>query len=167
MAIDRRKLALYIAALAIRLLLSTAFPLVTELLTGRVEISTPVTSYKRREYPQSATKIKYPLTTLCEKVQEGLYLYTHHVSPYDGGVFHQAPLLLPLFALLPKQRVVTHLLYIVLDLLSANALMSIADTGESSSSKLFTSPRRGARWSSVAVGAAWVPVKMLLRKHHC
>lgn len=24
-------------------------------------------------------------------VQEGLFLYTHNVSPYDGGIFHQVP----------------------------------------------------------------------------
>lgn len=83
-------------------------------------------------------------------------MYTHHVSPYDGGIFHQAPLFLPLFSLLPKQPLAISLLYIFVDLLSATALMSIADTGESGSSKLFTSPRKKSRWSSLAVAAAFL-----------
>ena len=89
-------------------------------------------------------------------VQEGLFLYNHNVSPYDGGVYHQAPLLLPLFSLLPRFSsfpIFTFLLYICVDLLSANALTSIADSGEAGSSKLFTSPRRNKRWSGFVVAA--------------
>jgi phosphatidylinositol glycan class U len=47
MDIDRRKAALFGAAAAVRLLLITLFPSLPDLLTGRVEISTPVTSFKR------------------------------------------------------------------------------------------------------------------------
>ncbi|KAI9706567.1 MAG: hypothetical protein M1836_003574 [Candelina mexicana] len=139
MAIDRRKAFLYGAAIAARLLLFVAFPSLPDLLTGRVEISTPVTSFKR--------------------LQEGLYLYTHGVSPYDGGVFHQAPLFLPLFALLPNPSnhpLVTAFLYIAVDLLSAEALMQIAQTGESVSSRLFTSPRKDLRWAEIDIGAAFL-----------
>lgn len=39
----------YAAAAALRLVLFVAFPGLPDLLTGRVEISTPVTSFKRRE----------------------------------------------------------------------------------------------------------------------
>jgi GPI-anchor transamidase subunit U len=42
------KNTLYLAAAALRLLLFVAFPGLPDLLTGRVEISTPVTSFKRR-----------------------------------------------------------------------------------------------------------------------
>ncbi|KAI9767106.1 MAG: hypothetical protein M1840_005895 [Geoglossum simile] len=139
MAIDRRKAALFGAAIAIRLLLFTAFPSLPLLLTGRVEISTPVTSFKR--------------------LQEGLFLYTHNVSPYDGGVFHQAPLFLPLFALLPNPKAhpfATSMLYIIIDLLSASSLMQIAETGASVSSRLFVSTRKDFRWTSVAIGAAFL-----------
>lgn len=38
---------LFVAAAALRLLLFTAFPGLLDLLTGRVEISTPVNSFKR------------------------------------------------------------------------------------------------------------------------
>ena len=48
MVIDRRKVGLFAAASAIRLLLFFSFPALPDLLAGRVEISTPVTSYKRR-----------------------------------------------------------------------------------------------------------------------
>lgn len=89
-------------------------------------------------------------------MQEGLFLYSHNVSPYDGGVYHQAPLFLPLFSLLPSVRtfpIFTYLLYIVVDLLSAGALLKIADSGEAGSSALFTSPRREKRWSGFIVAA--------------
>src|ERR1700678_2005612 len=90
-------------------------------------------------------------------VQEGLFLYNHNVSPYDGGVYHQAPLLLTLFSLLPDSStypIFTYLLYILVDLLSANALMKISQSGEAGSSKLYTSPRKDRKWSSFAVAAA-------------
>ncbi|KAK2623692.1 hypothetical protein QTJ16_006873 [Diplocarpon rosae] len=139
MNVDRRKATLFATAATIRLLLFTTFPGLPDLLTGRVEISTPVTSFKR--------------------LQEGLFLYTHNVSPYDGGVYHQAPLLLPLFSLLPNSvsyPLFTHLLYISIDLFSANAMMQIAESGEAGSSKLYTSPRKDKRWSSYAVAAAFL-----------
>jgi hypothetical protein len=47
MNVDRRKAALFGAAAAVRLLLFTSFPGLPDLLTGRVEISTPMTSFKR------------------------------------------------------------------------------------------------------------------------
>jgi GPI-anchor transamidase subunit U len=50
MNIDRRKATIFGAAAAVRLLLFTAFPGLPDLLTGRVEISTPVTSFKRCKY---------------------------------------------------------------------------------------------------------------------
>lgn len=56
MVIDRRKGLLYGSAAVVRLLLFFAFPSLPDLLTGRVEISTPVTSFKRCEL--------YPLTRM-------------------------------------------------------------------------------------------------------
>jgi len=44
---------LYLAAAFLRLALFYLFPSLPELLTGRVEISTPVTSFKRRESHES------------------------------------------------------------------------------------------------------------------
>jgi len=64
---------------------------------------------------------------------------------------------LPIFSLLPEYRLAplaTDVIYVLLDLLSASALMQIAATGEAHSSRLFTSPRKAAKWSNVAIGAA-------------
>lgn len=92
-------------------------------------------------------------------VQEGLFLYNHNVSPYDGGVYHQAPLLLPLFSLLPNPAtypIFTSILYIITDLLSANALYQIAESGEAGASRLFSSPRKAKRWSGYVVAAVFL-----------
>ncbi|KAK0731855.1 GPI transamidase subunit PIG-U [Lasiosphaeris hirsuta] len=131
-----RTAGLYLGAAVLRLALFTLFPGLADLLTGRVEISTPVTSFKR--------------------LQEGLFLYDHNVSPYDGGVYHQAPLFLPLFSLLPSLPIFTYLLYIAVDILSAGALLKIADSGEAGSSALFTSPRREKRWSGFVIAAVFL-----------
>ena len=85
MVIDRGKALLYGSTAAIRLLLFFTFPSLPDLLTGRVEISTPVTSFKRCQLHS----FKEVIVADFYLVQEGLFLYTHNVSPYDGGVFHQ------------------------------------------------------------------------------
>lgn len=134
-----RTAGLYAGAAILRLSLFTLFPGLPDLLTGRVEISTPVTSFKR--------------------LQEGLFLYNHNVSPYDGGVYHQAPLLLPIFNLLPSFStfpIFTYLLYIAVDILSADALLRIAESGEAGSSARFTSPRRDKRWSGAVIAALFL-----------
>lgn len=136
MVIDRRKAVVLASAAAFRLMLYFCFPALPDLLVGRVEISTPVTSFKR--------------------LQEGVFLYTHNVSPYDGGVFHQAPLLLPLFAAIPPRffSITTIFIYVLLDLLAADALMTIAESGESRSTRLFKSPRKDILLDGASVGAA-------------
>ena len=48
---DRRKLMVFVSAATIRLFLFAAFPSLPNLLTGRVEISTPVSSFKRCNMP--------------------------------------------------------------------------------------------------------------------
>ena len=91
-------------------------------------------------------------------VQEGVFLYTHNVSPYDGGVYHQAPLLLPLFSLFPSPAqapLATNILYTIVDLLSANALAQVAESGFASVTRLFASPRKDLKWSSTAVAAGY------------
>lgn len=88
MSVDRRKAVVFGAAFLLRLLLCVLFPSLPDLLTGRVEVSTPVNSFKRRECWYEA------VWSICGEanlaaVQEGLFMYTRNVSPYDGGVFHQ------------------------------------------------------------------------------
>lgn len=139
---SEQKILLYgtfVVAAAVRLSLFLVFPALPELLAGRVEVSTPVTSFKR--------------------LQEGVFLYSHNVSPYDGGVYHQAPLLLPLFSLLPDPSyapLATNLFYIVVDLLSANALTQVAESGFASVTRLFSSSRKELKWNSVAIAAGFL-----------
>ena len=74
------RLALVLSsAFILRLLLHTQTSL-PDLLTSRLEISTPITSFKRcnSEY-----------TPILIIVKEGLFLYEHGVPPYNGGVCHQ------------------------------------------------------------------------------
>jgi GPI-anchor transamidase subunit U len=110
-------------------------------------------------------------------VQEGLFLYKRDVSPYDGGIFHQvcpslpplghwahkissqAPILLPLFSLLPDATftpTAVAALYTLIDLLNANALEIIAESGEAISTRLFTSSRNQDRLHSTIVSAAYL-----------
>ncbi|KNC97681.1 GPI-anchor transamidase subunit GAB1 [Spizellomyces punctatus DAOM BR117] len=70
----------------------------------RVETSTPVTSWKR--------------------FQEGLHLFQHGLPPYDGGVYHQAPLLLAVFNFLPP--ILIPFLFVALDYWIARGLVEIA-----------------------------------------
>lgn len=157
----KRPQGLFLAAAVLRLALFFVFPGLPELVAGRVEVSTPVNSFKRRRCSLPSEPAACKLTSDVYVVQEGLFLFNHNVSPYDGGVYHQAPLLLPLFSLLPSFAswpVFTYLLYIAVDLLSAGALITIAGSGEAGTSALFTSPRKDKRWSGTVVAALYVVV---------
>lgn len=101
-SLDRKTVAIYAGAIFLRVLVFLAFPDIPEFLSTQVEISSPISSFKR--------------------LQEGLFLYQHGLSPYDGGVYHQAPLLLTIFEFLPST-----LVFVGLDILNAVSLHSIAD----------------------------------------
>jgi phosphatidylinositol glycan class U len=102
-SLDRKTVAIYAGAVFLRLLVFYAFPHLPDFLSTQVEISTPISSFKR--------------------LQEGLFLYQNGLSPYDGGVYHQAPLLLVIFEILPSTVV-----FVGLDILNAVALHTIADS---------------------------------------
>lgn len=95
-------IAVFAVAGLLRFAAFTLLPGITVALSERVEVSTPISSYKR--------------------LQEGLFLFERGVSPYDGGVYHQAPLLLPIFELLPAV-----VIFVGLDLLNAYNLTLIAE----------------------------------------
>lgn len=172
MVIDRRKTLLFASATALRLVLFFSFPSLPDLLTGRVEISTPVTSFKRCKHLMPIRDISAMTDILqYKKVSSStptMYLhmmaasFTRHVllpeyeSLPPANHTSQAPLLLPLFALIPPSLFspLTALVYILVDLLCANALIRITESGESGSSRLFTSPRKDMKWDSTAVAAA-------------
>ncbi|KAG1139108.1 hypothetical protein G6F37_006748 [Rhizopus arrhizus] len=96
---------IYVVGFLIRLALFS-FPSVIDTLSQRVELSTPVTSFKR--------------------LTEGVFLYNNNIPPYDGGVFHQSPLLLCLFSFITSiAPSAIPLLYTTLDLIIAYALSAI------------------------------------------
>ncbi|GAM89471.1 hypothetical protein ANO11243_075090 [Dothideomycetidae sp. 11243] len=135
---SQQRTALFAGAIAIRFALATALPGLPDFLSGRVEIATPVTGFKR--------------------LQEGLFLYNHGVSPYDGGVFHQAPLLLSFFSISPSfVRPLTSLaIYTALDCLIASSLMQIVSSGAATRSTTFLSPRTNRSWSPIAIAASYL-----------
>lgn len=102
MAFDKSALGVFASAAVLRLGVFLAFPHIPDFLTTQVEISTPVSSFKR--------------------LKEGLFLYERGVSPYDGGLFHQAPLLLVIFGIVPPS-----VFFTTLDTVNAIALKTIAD----------------------------------------
>lgn len=87
------------AGFALRMVCFTLFPGLSEVLGGRVECSTPITAYKR--------------------LLEGLHHYKSGQSPYDDGVFHQSPLLLALYSLVPESHFATSLAFTLVDLVAA------------------------------------------------
>ncbi|KAH9843258.1 Phosphatidylinositol glycan anchor biosynthesis class U protein [Teratosphaeria destructans] len=138
---EHPKTIVFASAAAFRILLALAFPGLPDALTARVEISTPVNSF--------------------ERLQEGLFLYERGLDPYDGGVFHQAPLLLPLFSFSPSPstwigRLISVLLYTGLDILAANSLHSIVESGASFCSRLYISPRKDRAWKPISVAAVYL-----------
>lgn len=73
----------------------------------------------------------------------------------------KAPLFLPLFSLLPSPaatsgRLVSVVLYIALDILSADCLYEIASSGVAVVSSVYTSPRRQDGWKPVSVAAVYL-----------
>ena len=72
------------------------------------------------------------LRELMYSVKEGLFLFEHTQAPYDGGVYHQAPLLLALLStihtILPLEahRLGVAVLYATADMWSAHCLRRIS-----------------------------------------
>jgi phosphatidylinositol glycan class U len=127
-----KKLAIYAGAALLRLLVFFAIPSIPDFLTTQVEVSTPISSFKR--------------------LQEGLFLYRRGVSPYDGGVFHQAPLLLVIFELIPWPGVI----FTALDIINAFAMEQIVESGESVQTRHFKSPRSEDRFDATTIATAYL-----------
>ncbi|KAK9460505.1 GPI transamidase subunit PIG-U [Lipomyces oligophaga] len=121
---DRNLLAVFASASFLRFGLSYIWPDVHELLDQRVEVTSSATSFKQ--------------------LKEGLHLYNLGISPYDGGVYKQSPLLLLLFNRLSPvsaSSFTINAVYCLLDLFSAYALCRL-----SASNKLPKFAGRPATW---------------------
>jgi GPI-anchor transamidase subunit U len=88
------------------------------------------------------------------------YVLIHLLLQHCAQRFRlQAPILLPIFSILPDfafTNTAVGALYTLVDLLNANALEAIADSGEAVSTRLFTSSRREDRLHSTIVSAAYL-----------
>ncbi|KAF9969432.1 hypothetical protein BGZ73_008221 [Actinomortierella ambigua] len=104
----------FILAALVRLVLFEV-PGLADLLASRVEISTPITSFKR--------------------LSEGVFLFRNGVPPYNGGVVHQAPLLLGLFYPVISIPVLVRLLFIAGDLAIGYMLSQMAKLKASQKSR--------------------------------
>ncbi|KAA8917585.1 hypothetical protein TRICI_000278 [Trichomonascus ciferrii] len=106
---EKRTIGVLLAGVIVRIVLFERFPELSHVLDGRVECSTPVSSFKR--------------------MKEGIYQHTHGADPYNGGVFHQSPLLLALFTTLHdvfgSEDSVSSYLYALVDLVVGVALVRI------------------------------------------
>ncbi|KAL9974384.1 hypothetical protein ACROYT_G011408 [Oculina patagonica] len=105
MAVSKRGFPLFCLAFASRLFL--IYSPVKDWFINRIELSTPLTAWNR--------------------VQEGLSLVTHGVSPYSGDVVHETPLVLAVFLGLQKMsELLFPLLFVVGDLLIGWLLYKLA-----------------------------------------
>lgn len=77
------------------------------ILANRVEIATPLNSWKR--------------------LIEGVYLYDHKINPYDGDSFHESPIMLLVFHFfLRNVPYLLPLIFTLLDLITAHLLYRTA-----------------------------------------
>ncbi|KAI9596477.1 GPI transamidase subunit PIG-U [Syncephalis fuscata] len=101
--------AVFASALLLRAGLFVFLPdSILDSISQRIELSTPLTNYHR--------------------LKEGVFLYQHDISPYDGGVTHQAPLLLVAFALLDRLPIISKwLIFPLIDLACGYWLLKISE----------------------------------------
>lgn len=92
--------------IASRVLLPALFPSLVPFLGDLVECSTPVSSFKR--------------------LQEGVFLFEHKLSPYDGAILHQSPLLLSLFSVFGRSEFLINCIYAFAEGMTALCLALIA-----------------------------------------
>ncbi|KAK9471517.1 GPI transamidase subunit PIG-U [Dipodascopsis tothii] len=128
---DSRIAAVLSTYAVVRVVLAKLFPFLAGVLDERVEISTPVTSFK--------------------SLKEGLFLYRHGIQPYDGGVYHQVPVLLPFFdAILDTSNfgdadLRVTVLFTAVDIVAAWALGTLYD-----GRKKYTQPEL-SKWPVMAI----------------
>ncbi|KAK9333119.1 GPI transamidase subunit PIG-U [Lipomyces starkeyi] len=109
---DLKTWAVFVVAAVLKLSLNFLFPSLHSILGQHVEVTTSMTSFKQ--------------------LKEGLHLYEIGISPYDGGVYHQAPIFLLLFKFLGKfgsttpNSSIINVFYIFADIITAYFLCVIS-----------------------------------------
>ncbi|KAI9206016.1 GPI transamidase subunit PIG-U [Polychytrium aggregatum] len=93
-------------AVLVRVLVPVAFPDLAETLASRPEVATPITQFQR--------------------LTEGVYLMRHGISPYDGNVVYQTPILLALFEALPS--FLHRWIFVLCDIAIAAAIRQISQS---------------------------------------
>lgn len=102
MSMNKKSTLILSMAFTLRIILFN-IPSIADTLATRVEVVTPITSFKRCECSKDkrwstfwrimSWRARETLTntSLCPAliVTEGLYLYQNSVPPYDNGIFHQ------------------------------------------------------------------------------
>ena len=90
-------------------------------LSDRVEISTPLNSWKRgKDHFRSYLIHNYDKCTCFLLAVEGVYLYERSLSPYDGDVFHETPIWLVFYTYLLKVNTsVLQAIFILCDIATA------------------------------------------------
>ena len=85
---DKRLIAVLFAGAAIRLALFANEPLVHH--AGlRLELATPVTSWKSRKGKERTFKYRKDFLMTIILVQEGIHLYEQGLDPYEGSIYRQ------------------------------------------------------------------------------
>ncbi|CAO3648668.1 unnamed protein product [Mucor hiemalis] len=91
----------------------------------------------------------FPILIFFIIVTEGVYLYNNNVPPYDGGVFHQSPLLLCLFSfIMTLPSFVIPLVFTLIDLIIAYALSTITALKQ----------KRDTNQQKLKVERNWIPI---------
>ncbi|KAK9377425.1 GPI transamidase subunit PIG-U [Lipomyces chichibuensis] len=109
---DLKTWAVFVASAVLKLSLNFLFPSLHSILGQHVEVTTSMTSFKQ--------------------LKEGLHLYEIGISPYDGGVYHQAPIFLLLFKFLGKcgstspNSPIINVFYVFADIITAYFLCAIS-----------------------------------------
>ncbi|VVT51561.1 uncharacterized protein SAPINGB_P003137 [Magnusiomyces paraingens] len=121
MPFDTSAIAVFGIATVFRTAIPLLVPSLQPVLDGRVEITTPVSSFKR--------------------LQEGLFLYSSSSisatgsSIYESGVCHHSPLLVAFFSLIKEHGLPLHLPFTIADIVGALCLYAIASTLQARSQK--------------------------------
>lgn len=121
---DKQPLKWLVLGGALRLYLATSDW--GAILANRIEIATPLNSFKRGR--KTSVDITFSLLNFFSiSVQEGIYLLKQGTNPYDGDMVHEIPLVLWFLVYASEYlKGLLPLLYVLADITTAGVLYKIA-----------------------------------------